>query len=530
MAIARIIPRSVLADQVKDRLLEGILTGYYPPDSRIVETQVARELGTSQAPVREALRGLEALGVVEITPFRGARVRRPSRREIIEAYAVRSTLETLGSRLAVPRMTDADVAELAADLEAMRSAARADDGHAVAAGRRALPRPDHRAGRQRHARDASGLRSSRSPGRTSRWSSPVRTRNGRPTCTRRSWRRSSVATRRPWSRRSSATSTRSATTCPAAGPTTTDRPSPISPEQEEPMTSTPQLSEELSAGPAKLRIDVDGSEPLDHVLDDMNFLNYRLADVRISPEVSLAEPDIVWHRDADKGIAYDGRTMTLSGAVAGRSDPEGRRHDAGAADGGGRPPSVPCLGRPLSRQDGPVPWRGVEPRQVDGPDRGLQARRAARVDRDDGHRRGRAPPSWAPASRSSRSGPRAPSAPTRRHPTAVSRSSSARCRAGSCTREPSNVDVVIVPAIDGNFDPSSAELIPFERQFQTFHSLQNYFLLNELLAPGFAMPMVDTDRLREARADFVRRFAERPYFFIRAATPQVLLDEMDRVL
>ena len=52
--------------------------------------------------------------------------------------------------------------------------------------------------------------------------------------------------------------------------------------------------------------------------------------------------------------------------------------------------------------------------------------------------------------------------------------------------EPSNVDVVIVPAIDGNFDPSSVEMIPFERQFQTFHSLQNYFLLNELLAPGFA--------------------------------------------
>ena len=71
MAIAPIIPRSVLADQVKDRLLEGIMDGDYPPDSRIVETQVARELGTSQAPVREALRGLEALGVVEITPFRG---------------------------------------------------------------------------------------------------------------------------------------------------------------------------------------------------------------------------------------------------------------------------------------------------------------------------------------------------------------------------------------------------------------------------------------------------------------------------
>ena len=132
MAIARVLSRSVLADQVKDHLLEGILSGYYPPDSRIVETQVARELGTSQAPVREALRGLEALGVVEITPFRGARVRRPSRREIIEAYAVRSTLEALGARLAVPRLTDADLEALAGHLQAMQAAAANDDGHGVA--------------------------------------------------------------------------------------------------------------------------------------------------------------------------------------------------------------------------------------------------------------------------------------------------------------------------------------------------------------------------------------------------------------
>jgi hypothetical protein len=92
------------------------------------------------------------------------------------------------------------------------------------------------------------------------------------------------------------------------------------------------------------------------------------------------------------------------------------------------------------------------------------------------------------------------------------------------------VDVVIVPAIDGNFDPSSVEMIPFERQFQTFHSLQNYFLLNELLAPGFPMPMVDDERRRAARAAFVERFTERPYHFVRAATPQVLLDEVERVL
>jgi DNA-binding GntR family transcriptional regulator len=126
------LARSVLADQVRERLLERILNGRYPPDSRIVETQVARELGTSQAPVREALRGLEALGVVEITPFRGARVRRPTPQELLEAYAVRSALETLAARLAVPRLTDADLDRHAAAADAMQAAARDGDAHGVA--------------------------------------------------------------------------------------------------------------------------------------------------------------------------------------------------------------------------------------------------------------------------------------------------------------------------------------------------------------------------------------------------------------
>lgn len=126
------VSRSVLAEQVKDRLLQDILAGRYPPHSRIVETRVARQLGTSQAPVREALRGLEALGVVEILPFRGARVRRPSVAELLEAYAVRSELESLGARLGVPLMTDADMADLEALGTAMQDAAAIGDRHEVA--------------------------------------------------------------------------------------------------------------------------------------------------------------------------------------------------------------------------------------------------------------------------------------------------------------------------------------------------------------------------------------------------------------
>lgn len=126
------ISRSVLSEQVKDRLLQAILDGRYPPGARIIETRVARELGTSQAPVREALRDLEALGVVETAAFRGARVRRPTADELLEAFAVRAELESLGARLAVPRMTDEDLAELARSVDEMKRAARAGDSHAEA--------------------------------------------------------------------------------------------------------------------------------------------------------------------------------------------------------------------------------------------------------------------------------------------------------------------------------------------------------------------------------------------------------------
>jgi len=126
------LTRSVLADQVKEWLLDAILNGSYPPDSRIVETAVAKELGTSQAPVREALRGLEALGIVEIAPFRGARVRRLEAEELLEAYVVRSTIEVLGVRLAMARLTDDDIAGLVAIGEQMQTAADAGDGKTLA--------------------------------------------------------------------------------------------------------------------------------------------------------------------------------------------------------------------------------------------------------------------------------------------------------------------------------------------------------------------------------------------------------------
>ncbi len=77
------VARNVLSAQVKDRILQWILEGELAPGSRIVETRVARDLGVSQAPVREALRDLAALGFVDMEAYRGARVRKPSKLELL---------------------------------------------------------------------------------------------------------------------------------------------------------------------------------------------------------------------------------------------------------------------------------------------------------------------------------------------------------------------------------------------------------------------------------------------------------------
>ena len=69
------ISRTVLREQVKDVLLQRIASGELQPGERLVETRIAQELGTSQAPVREALRDLQLLRLVESEPFRGSRVR-----------------------------------------------------------------------------------------------------------------------------------------------------------------------------------------------------------------------------------------------------------------------------------------------------------------------------------------------------------------------------------------------------------------------------------------------------------------------
>jgi DNA-binding GntR family transcriptional regulator len=124
--------RYVLRSQVRDLLIERIVKGYYKPGARLVETQIARELGVSQAPVREALRDLESVGVVESHAFRGARVRNPTRAELLEAYPVRAALESLAAAEAAPRITDGQLDQLEDLIKQMEKAGADGDAHAQA--------------------------------------------------------------------------------------------------------------------------------------------------------------------------------------------------------------------------------------------------------------------------------------------------------------------------------------------------------------------------------------------------------------
>jgi DNA-binding GntR family transcriptional regulator len=125
IAAAMSIARTVLREQVRDVLLERILRGDLEPGERLVETRLARELGTSQAPVREALRDLELLRLVESEPFRGSRVRAVDDSQLLPVFPVRAALEELAASEAARNASD--VRALDDELDSMREAAAAAD-------------------------------------------------------------------------------------------------------------------------------------------------------------------------------------------------------------------------------------------------------------------------------------------------------------------------------------------------------------------------------------------------------------------
>ena len=119
--------RRPLPTRVREAIEERILTGALREGDQIVEYQLARQLGISQTPVREALRTLERDGLVVTRPHRGTFVRRVTKREAHERYTLGMELESFAARLALPRLTPADftaLEELVDDMAAAAAEAR----------------------------------------------------------------------------------------------------------------------------------------------------------------------------------------------------------------------------------------------------------------------------------------------------------------------------------------------------------------------------------------------------------------------
>lgn len=118
------LPTVTATDRVVDAVRDLILRGDLAPGSRLGEVELADRLGVSRTPVREALSRLVALGLVDSSPNRGARVTTWSTAELEMVFDLRTALEPRLSALAVPRATPDDIAELGRLAEATVAAGR----------------------------------------------------------------------------------------------------------------------------------------------------------------------------------------------------------------------------------------------------------------------------------------------------------------------------------------------------------------------------------------------------------------------
>ncbi|MBI3974245.1 MAG: GntR family transcriptional regulator [Chloroflexi bacterium] len=115
--------RRSLPVRVREAIEEQILTGGLREGDQIVEYQLARQMGISQTPVREALRTLERDGLVVTLPHRGTFVRRVTRREAAERYSLGMELEAFAARLAMPKLLEDDFRRLEQIIDEMAAAA-----------------------------------------------------------------------------------------------------------------------------------------------------------------------------------------------------------------------------------------------------------------------------------------------------------------------------------------------------------------------------------------------------------------------
>jgi DNA-binding GntR family transcriptional regulator len=103
--------RVTAVDLVRDTLRAAILRGDLPGGARLVQTEIANQLGVSTTPVREAMRDLASEGLITMDSHRIGTVRQPDWQEMVEIVEIRRALEGLAIRRAMANITDEELAE-----------------------------------------------------------------------------------------------------------------------------------------------------------------------------------------------------------------------------------------------------------------------------------------------------------------------------------------------------------------------------------------------------------------------------------
>lgn len=294
------------------------------------------------------------------------------------------------------------------------------------------------------------------------------------------------------------------------------------------------FSEQISSNKAVIRFDVVGGPERTAVAEDMSFLNYRLGSVEVSHEITKERPDIIWYYDeAVKSIRYENEQLILTSFWE-----EGELNKimvtmlANQMDKVGLHPfhssSVVYKGHGILLVGGENN-HGKSMTQLEGCRRGASIFSTETTVMD--HETGIALYG-------------SKNIYVRKRAKGTERSDLADQDEGvkmffgdepemPMCYDPTNMDLAIMPCIDGWFKTEVKPMGQFEAAYQSYHSMMNFFGLNQLLCGkyGLVMPIVDTDERRQDRGAFCAKYAAgRPYFMIRAKSPQLVFDEIDKLM